>query len=166
MESELNDIREQVNTKVALDISMIVNNTLTEFCERQNKRNNGILFGVDDELIPDDVSEDERINSVAEMLSISNDAINHCTRIGKPDKRKRPLKVVFRTYEDKMQCFNNRRSLRDYNERNDCRISIRHDRTKSQMALGKALHDELLTRRKNGEDVVIRHGQIVTKFQQ
>lgn len=168
IEAELQDMREQLNSKLSIDVSMIVNQTLNEFSERQNKRNNLILFGVDDDLDSNaDVFDEDAMqnfDSVMDVLSISKDNVTHCMRIGKPtSNRKRPLKICFKTYEDKMRCFNNRYKLRAFNEMHNSRISLKHDKTKEQQEHDKALHEQLLLRRKNGHNVFIRHGRIIEK---
>ena len=46
------------------------------------------------------------------------------------------------------------------------RVYVNPDQTKRQRELSKALRNELRARRDLGEDVVIRHGKIVSKAEQ
>lgn len=167
MENELQSIREEMNSRLAMDMEMVVNRTLNEYVERQNKRNNLIIFGIDEASDEDGgeygESEQERIDDIFHTLSVSKDSIVFKARLGKRGSKRRPLKVAFRSYEEKMSVLNNRDNLKRYNLINASRITVRHDKTRAQIEMDKKVFEEYAALKKEGKDVELRGGRVVEK---
>ena len=141
----------------------IESNIVDELENRQARRNNAIFFGIgESERAPEDgTSADHDKTVISQVLSaagVSNDIrIKRCFRIGVKRSRDRPIKVVFNNFDDKMTVLRNARNLRHLSDENKLkRVYIKADLTPRQLEHEKRLREELLYRRKIGENVIIK----------
>lgn len=162
VEKELKTIQDQINARMHIDIASIVNVTLTQFCEKQEKRNNAIIFGVTESDTGSD-DEDSNLDPIMQTLSVPYSSVDFMSRIGKRGAKPRPIKLCFHSLSEKMNCMRNAGRLKRYNEQHSSKIYIRHDRTKEEIKKDKMLLEEFRTRKDNGEEVVLRGGKIIDK---
>ena len=161
METEILNLKEQLSLCVTSEIGQIVSEVLKEHCDRHERRNNIIAFGVEEPPESDDEEEkdDENISNLCETLGFPRHKIASFSRIGRRGKRPRPMRLRFDSYENKISCLRNSRKLRSSG------VFLKHDLTQAQVAFEKLLSAELKQRRADGEDVVIRRGEVVPRSQ-
>lgn len=162
MEQELKEIREQLRTSLKNDIGTIVQEAITEHYERQEKKNNVIVFGIKEVDQDDEDAVEDELEDLMRTFSVSRDFLRY-SRIGKPGERPRPLKLQFVDYEFKRNFMSKAWKLKSLNQKNNTRIYLRHDMTRSQQKKEKLLVEELKARKDKGENVYIRNGKIMTK---
>ena len=100
----------------------------------------------------------------AEGLGIENMNVIETIRLGKVTNTSgpRPLLIKLETVEDKWTILKNAKNLAKAKE--DMRaVSIVPDMTKDEREANKHMRQELKRRRENGEDLIIRRGQIMER---
>ncbi len=139
---------------------------MEEMRDRERRRHNVIVAG-----LPEETDGSARERQTVDMTRIHNifnglidvetAEITRIHRIGKTaNGRPRLIRVVMTNENTKKALLYNAKKLRMSEHRN---IFINNDLTITQRKARKALHDELTRRRNAGEDIIIRHGQIVTR---
>ena len=168
-EAQLKDLKSSVNTTTsspAHNFEEIVN----EVAERQNRKQNLIMFGVDEqpnELNVNQATEQDRssvnnvLNQIIPDYNIDNLKIH---RIGRrSDTRARPIKITLNDEREVLQFIRNAKKLKNLNQFKN--ISISFDRTPRQMEFYKQVKSELNRRAANGEtNLIIRHVNGIPKI--
>ena len=163
MEAEIMNLKNQLATRVSLEVGSIVSEVLNEHCDRQERKNNLMLFGVDDSPISADGDGDEKnISILCEATGIQQKSISSFSRAGRKGPKPRPIRLSFHQFEDKIKCLKKSSTLKAaYGQRT---VFLKHDLTRSQIAEEKGLIARLKARREDGENVIIRRGKIVRDF--
>ena len=146
---------------------------LEEKSEREEKKNNVIMFRVPEpESSNEETEVEEDIKLVKEILalvhpnidSIKLDAEN-VTRMGKNKRRgyTRPIKVKFQDNESKAKVFRNSGKLKSVDKFS--KVNISSDKTTKELEADRKLKCKLDEERKNrpDEDLIIHRGQIIKR---
>lgn len=160
IEQEIVSLREQLKAQVNSDIGRIIHQAIEEHEQRIDKRCNVMIFGLRESTFDE---EDEDItDDLFDEMNIDREQISYHKRVGiKKDNAKwpRPIRLRFKTVENKQQCLHKSRNLRK-SERFG-KVFVRTDLTRAQQEFNKRLIEELNTRKNAGENVMIRQGKIV-----
>ena len=125
---------------------------LTEDREKEEKKQNLVMFGVPEEKAPGDTKESKKKDheKVTDIVCFVNkdcepDELKHCTvtRLGKKKEdatRPRPIKVTFDSFELKRKTLKNARQLKEYKIKS---IGISPDKTKKELEEDRTLRTEL-----------------------
>lgn len=142
-------------------------NILLEIEERERRKTNLIISGIP-EKEDGNVKErrewdDEKVDSLFRGLAdLDNDDFTKTFRIGRADARKpRMLKVVCRNEETKRDVLSKAKDLRSMPGYEA--VYVNPDQTPLQQRQSKALRAEYARRKNLGEDVILRHGKIISR---
>ena len=107
----------------------------------------------------------DAIQGVASTVGVDDLEVTDVSRIGQAhESRPRLLRFKCNDRGSRMSLLRKAKELRNTSEHRG--VYVNPDQTKRQRELSKALRNELRARRDLGEDVVIRHGKIVSKAEQ
>ena len=134
---------------------------LSDEREKEEKKQNLVLFGVPEENAPEDNKETKKKDNgkVADIVCFVNkdcepDDLRCCTvtRLGKKREnaeKPRPIKVSFDSFELKRKTLKNAKLLRDYKIKN---IGISPDKTKKELEEDRRLRTELRRQKESDQN--------------
>ena len=160
-QSQIDEIKDSVS-KTGLMRSEI----LDEVEDREKRRNNVIVFGVEER---EQGSLEERrehdidvVNEVLDSLGFGDVVLNNVHRLGRTSSGKfRPLKVPLVNYSVKASVLQKSRLLKQNDKFKN--VYITNDRTKLQQSEWSELRAERDRRKQDGEDVVIYNGKVCSR---
>ena len=143
---------------------------LTQDLDRLQRRNNLMIFKVDEEENPDTAERKEADKSAVEeifssKLEIQCPEIVRMFRIGKFESGKqRPLKIICKTEHDVSSVLSRVNAMRKDKDPKVKELFIVPDRSKEERQRRKELRDELKRRKAAGEnDIIIKKGEITRR---
>ena len=168
-EEVVKSVKETVAQSVEETMQISIQEALDDSKEKEEKKNNAIIFGLEESKKEDGMTEDDTkkddLSKVNKLLRAAqgdeatpiND-INQVTRLGKRKEdesaRPRPVKVSFDTSEEKWQLVRNSKKIKSTPCFKD--VNVHHDRTKKELNEDRALKAECTKRRnQTGLDYVI-----------
>ena len=165
-EAKLNDLQISINNKQSDRFEDIV----TEVTERQNRKQNLIMFGVDEQQVElDQVHSSERDqSSVKDILKCINPSFDDdnikIQRLGRrSDTKARPIKIILRNDLEVLSFIKNAKTLRNSPEHK--KVSISFDKTPRQIDYYKQVKNDMIIRLNNGEtNLRIRHVNGIPKI--
>ena len=148
------------------DCSVMKNDILLEFEDRELRRDNLMIFGLPEPSESHTTIEEERLldrvalDELFGYMNVDNDLeILKVNRLGKPSNGKpRPLKVRFAFREQRNRVLGKSRVLRSISRYRN--VYINSDKTKLEQQQWLQLQRDLKARRTRGEDVHIFNGKI------
>ena len=171
LEERLNlQLRELQLTKEVMR-NEIESEIMTELNDRQNRRNNLLVFGVpesegSDDEDPNSLRDDDQIESIFTNLGATAEKLRPMKffRLGRRSGRPRPIKLLFSSFEEKQSVLRAAPLLSRLQPSNPLRrIYIKPDMSLREQAEERKLRSELKERKEQGEDVTIRNGKIVSR---
>ena len=169
------DKQEQVN--IEDQIKVHVTQSFDELKERQERKNNLILFNIKEstnadinEAIKEDVRAIQKVfQHTNPEMSDSLSALDEekIIRLGKKKEdsassaRPRPVKVILPEEHFKFKILKNTHKLKNFTE--NPRVGVKLDLTRQQQIEEKELREELERRKKLGEDVMIFRGKVILR---
>lgn len=166
---QLNDLRAALAAKqqhVSFEFEDVVN----EVTERQNRKSNLIIFGVEE--VPEDGDRDvvtlqDSIQTRAILEYVLPDYRSeelHVQRLGRRSRnRNRPIKISLRNGQEVSNFLRHAKKLRNSDNYNN--VFISSDKTPRQIQFYKQVKEELNDRKRNGEtNLKIRHFNGVPKI--
>lgn len=113
------------------DLRKHIHNELRELRERQDRRKNIIIMGLDEDISMNTVDEGKKW--IQETLEISTDIdIADCYRLGKKGNKSRPVKVNMKTEEQQRIIYDKRKVLINKEGGKYRKVYINADKTKMQ----------------------------------
>ena len=152
------------------DVHLAINNALQENQEKMNKKHNLIFAGIPEPSENDNESESDTavINEIHRELGVTVNCVSRVSRLGKKGPKPRIVLVQYRDSDSDARATILRKAKQLRHLSNDSPLSsvfIIPDLTKKEREDSWKLREELKRRRRNGENVVIRHGAIVNTHQ-
>ena len=150
-------------------IEMKVNEALEEMQEREKRRMNVVFVNVPESEAdtPEERKKEdlEKIATIVRTVSdVTKDDMTDPTRLGAKvigkDKRPRMLRMTVRNEETKKKLLTNARKIEG---KGRDRVYINQDRTPKEREIFRKLREELMEKRKENHDLVIRDNKIVPK---
>ena len=168
--------RSEFNNQIKIHVEEV----LTDQKEKEEKKNNMILFGLEEgSHKEEDKNTDEDVGKVKEVFNTVNPEASlidldkskikrigsrRVAEVGKPTPPPRPVKIVFDTQEKKMDILRNAKKLKDSEKFKG--IGLSHDKTKKEQEDYRKLKLKLVEKNKesgSGNDYQIFRGNIVLK---
>ena len=155
------NLDERIETKV--------NEALEEMQEREKRRMNVVFVNVPESEAdtPEERKKEdlEKIATIVRTVSdVTKDDMTDPTRLGAKvigkDKRPRMLRVTVRNEETKKKLLTNARKIEG---KGRDRVYINQDRTPKEREIFRKLREELMEKRKENPDLIIRDNKIVPK---
>ena len=150
------------------EILQNVNNEIDERMERFKRRNNLIIYGLEENGKKDreeaqKIDEDKVKKILLELeITVARLNIARLGRDAKTDGKPRPVKVELENEAEKYKILKKASNIRSTNVEEFKKIVISGDMTLKQRELDKNLREELKERRMNGErNLKIRNGKVV-----
>ncbi|KAJ3652311.1 hypothetical protein Zmor_018289 [Zophobas morio] len=165
-EAKVNDLQISINNKQSDRFEDIV----TEVTERQNRKQNLIMCGVDEQQVElDQVHSSKRDqSSVKDIFKCINPSFDDdnikIQRLGRrSDTKARPIKIILRNDLEVLSFIKNAKTLRNSPEHK--KVSISFDKTPRQIDYYKQVKNDMLIRLNNGEtNLRIRHVNGIPKI--
>lgn len=137
---------------------------IRESQERHRRRKYLIVTGLPDNSTGDveerRIRDETAIRDLCNELGLDEIRLDEIRRIGRiDDTRPRLLRVKCKDFESKMTILKKSKSLRSIHKYQN--VFINPDRTFLEREQLKQLRSELRSRREAGEEVMIRHGQVI-----
>lgn len=153
VESVINESKNKVTTdtnRVDLDIAQTVEKKVSEIRESTIKEKNIIMYGISEtnDKIPAVRKESDTryVEQLTTFLDINCERYENVIRLGKSGEKTekpRPLKVTFKTTDDKKCFMKNLSKLKGIDENSPfTKIGVTHDMTKSEREANKAKLNE------------------------
>ena len=149
-----------------------VESVQSEILERDSRKNNIVVFGVDESTNPDGKSRKD--NDVAKFkeicdeidVGINPDEVVACVRLGQYDsknerQKSRPVKIILSSETKKREILSCARKLNSSQNSQLKKIRLKPDLTPCQREEKNQLIIQLKEKQSNGEDWIIRNGKIV-----
>lgn len=176
--NELEDKITAIEERLEEDIEKKVEEILDEKFEREKRKNNLIIFGLQEaredvsdpkDRIGFDVNNVENLHvGVDNNLKIEGSDIEKVVRLGKrnsgPDQRPRPLSIKFKSVDKKYEILGAARNLKDAQGEHEWkkRLFIVPDYTMKQRNMQKEAYEEFKRRKAQGEqDIMIKNFKVV-----
>lgn len=173
--SEVDSAKEELNQVVqnnlAETVSNLVDSRLKEMENRKTRAQNLVFFHVplSDASNPRERKEHdlEFVKKIFMQLFPGEDfLITTCFRLGriKPDSvptKDIPLKIVCDSREQRRKLLSKSKDITEIDDPLLCKVIVVKDLTEEQRTVNRQLRQEKSARKKNGENVRVRHGQVV-----
>ena len=157
---------EEENDKNKREIEEKINKELEEKFERHGKKQNLIIYGVE-ENDKQDEKESSKIDEIAiatafQEMNITEEPLEFF-RLGKAKSkdRERPILIKMKTEKVCYEILKKGSILKNSSDRILNRITFKKDMTIRQREMNRKLTEELKMRRSNGENVKIKNGRII-----
>lgn len=153
IEKEVASLRHQLAEKISSDMCQIVNDAITEHESRMEKRNNVMIFGLQES----EQGSESDVDAVMFALDINTVDVLSYDRIDKFDETGRkilPLRIRFRCIEEKILCLKWSKNLHDLQRYR--KVFVKQDLTRLQLEDRKRLLAEFNTRKEKGEENITR----------
>ncbi|CAH2092835.1 unnamed protein product [Euphydryas editha] len=129
------------------------------FLEREKRRNNLVLFGVDEK----GKTEIELVDSVKEIITesgihLDSQEISQIHRIGKQSNKNRPVIISLTTTWKKHLILKNKRNF-------PTNVYVKEDFPKDVLEVRKQLQPQVEAERKNGNKAFIKYDKLIVKKQ-
>ena len=152
--------------KLKLSFSSSNSEILQEVEERQQRRNNVMIFGLPEKshgsLIERKNHDNGAIHDLFDTMGIADASVEETRRIGRiTDNKIRALKVTLKDQNTKQKILRSAKELRKSSRFRH--VFLANDATKWQQKELSNLRSELKNRRDQGEEVVIYNGQVRSK---
>ena len=183
--TNVKDRLEKVEKKLQGSVHKEIGSALNERTDIERRKLNLVVFNLPESECPPEIEKnawdlpqkiEKDIASITKIIEeelkieINEDELLvDARRLGKKpvgesgDKPKpRPLKIVFRDMAKKREVLTAAKNLRKSTDKVAKGLFINPDLTENQRKLDKELREKMWQRRENGENVVIRRGELVT----
>lgn len=145
----------------------VIEDCMSEFKNRMARLNNVIIQGLqekDNGTVEERKSFDElQIREILQELGVSDVSPSDSWRIGKRrDDGSRLLKLRVENFRKKTEILSKSKCLK--NSRSHGKVFIRPDRTLMEQKKERLLREELMMRRRNGENAFLFKGEVRTRF--
>ena len=166
------DMLKNRNPPTEDSLKIHVEQALEGMLEKENRKNNIILYNVDESKKKGQECEKEDEVLVKEILNFVNPVLDSAPinieikRLGRPrdltkqDTKPRPVKVSFDNVGIPLNLLRKAYRLKDFRLK---KIGLSADKTKAQREAEKATRDEYRRRKANNEDVCMYRGKVLTK---
>lgn len=163
---QLKTLKEELEKVRSHSGQMSQNEIFEELEERLRRRNSFMVSGISElesgELAERRTHDEVEVTKILGTLDISDFKVAEVRRVGKQrEGRPRLTRVTVQDENSRMKILRNAKSLRSSSAFKN--IFINPDRTPKEQMRFKELHRELQERRKNGEDVILYRGNVVTR---
>ena len=179
------DRLQKVEKKLEGSVHKEIGSALNERTDIERRKMNLIVFNLPEPEMPSETPNNawdlpEKIEKdIASITKILEDELQieikeeelivDARRLGKkPDKgteantKPRPLKIIFREMAKKREVLTAAKKLRQSDNAVAKKLFINPDLTEAQRKLDKDLREKMWQRRENGENIIIRRGELVT----
>ena len=164
----------EVPSKKGNQMQIQVSEALIDQKEKEEKRNNIILFNVPETVVSDEKTEmSQDLETIQEIISIVHPnadsvalgAKNVMRLGGRKDGKVRPIKIQFQEDFTKGKVFRNSVKLRN-NEKYE-KVNISNDKTKKELMADRLLKEKLEAAKleKPDDDLIIYRGDIIPRAQ-
>lgn len=171
LREELRDEFMKINTNIDNKIKPIVqrlnqvegttddNTRMVEIHEKERRKRNVILFGLDQERDENFKSLEEKVLQIIQdkmNITIHSMEVDSIKRFGKPtNTNKRPIMITLTTWKRKMEIITNGRKLKGTG------LVVKEDFPPQVQEEKKKLYTEMKTLRNQGKRVYIKHNKLV-----
>ena len=157
---------EEENDKNKREIEDKINKELEEKFERHGKKQNLVLYGVEENEKQDEKESSKidefQVATIFQEMDISEEPLE-IIRMGKTKnkEKERPILIKMKTERACYEILRKNNILRNSTDKALNQVTFKKDLTVRQREMNRKLTEELKTRRNKGENVKIKNGRII-----